>query len=241
MLYITTIIKFLFSKILSLNFLERLSQNKIHREIIKVKKPKIVSNISASLKTISPDQWNETLRHKVWEKIPEYIDVNSEVLYLEFGVWEGHSIKYFAEKFKNKNSEFYGFDTFYGCPENCLDMEKGHYSTLGTLPKTNDLRIKFIKGLFQKTLSEFLNKLKSDSKNKTVLVHFDAPLHSATLFNLFKLNEHFKGYFFIFDQFGTAECRAFNSFSQSTMQEYDLHLTSMLNYSPEVVFGKLRN
>lgn len=240
MRFIKDIIKFLFSKIISLKFLERLSQNIIHREIIKKKKPKIVSTISANLKTIKEDRWNKTLRHKVWEKIPEYIDINSEILYIEFGVWEGHSIKYFAEKYKNKNSEFYGFDTFYGFPENCLDMEKGHYSTSGAIPNTNDLRIKFIKGLFQESLSDFLSKLKSESKKKTVLIHFDAPLHSATLFNLFKLNEQFKSYFFIFDQFGTAECRAFNSFSKSTMQDYDLHLVSMLNHSPEVVFGKLK-
>jgi len=120
-------------------------------------------------------------------------------------------------------------------------MKKGYYSTSGALPETSDLRIKFIKGLFQESLADFLNKLKPESKKKTVLIHFDAPLHSATLFNLFKLNEQFKSYFFIFDQFGTDECRALNNFSKSTMLDYDLYLASIMNYSPEVVFGKFNN
>jgi len=239
--FIKEIIKFLLSKTISLKFLERLSQNIIYREIIKKKNPKIVSNASGSLKKFNQDSWNETLRHKVWEKIPEHIDINSNIIYLEFGVWKGNSIKYFAEKYKSKDSEFYGFDTFYGFPEKCLDMKKGYYSTSGALPETSDLRIKFIKGLFQESLADFLNKLKPESKKKTVLIHFDAPLHSATLFNLFKLNEQFKSYFFIFDQFGTDECRALNNFSKSTMLDYDLYLASIMNYSPEVVFGKFNN
>ena len=34
----------------------------------------------------------------------------ANIIYLEFGVWKGHSIKYFAAKYKSKDSEFYGFD-----------------------------------------------------------------------------------------------------------------------------------
>ena len=94
----------------------------------------------------------------------------------------------------------------FGFPEKCLDMEKGHYSTSGEMPQINDVRIKFIKGLFQETLPIFLKKIKFESKDKTVLIHFDAPLHSATLFTLFKLSEKFTNYYFIFDQLGTEEC-----------------------------------
>ena len=238
---IKNIIKFLLSKILTLSFLERLSQNIIHRKIIRIKKPRIVSNVNGSLKSLSADSWNDLLRHKVWERIPEYISTNNDIIYMEFGVWEGHSINYFAKKYKSKDSEFYGFDTFYGFPENCLDMLKGHYSTAGALPKTDDKRIKFIKGLFQESLNDFIKSLKTESKEKTIIIHFDAPLHTATLYNLFKLDKKFKNYYFIFDQFGTAECRAINDFSILTMQDYELYLTSILNYAPEVVFGKFKN
>ena len=158
---IKTFIKFLSSKILTLKFLERLSQNIIRRNIIAHKNPKIVSTAVGNPKNFKNDSWNEILRYKVWEKVPEYIDANKDILYLEFGVWEGHSIKFFAEKYKSKNSEFYGFDTFYGFPEDCLDMKKGHYSTSGNTPKTSDSRIKFIKGLFQETLTaDWVDSLK---------------------------------------------------------------------------------
>ena len=157
---IKNIIKFLLSKILTLSFLERLSQNIIHRKIIRIKKPRIVSNVNGSLKSLSTDSWNDLLRHKVWERIPEYISTNNDIIYMEFGVWEGHSINYFAKKYKSKDSEFYGFDTFHGFPENCLDMSKGHYSTAGAIPETDDIRIKFIKGLFQKSLKLESKQLK---------------------------------------------------------------------------------
>ena len=95
---IKNIIKFLLSKILTLSFLERLSQNIIHRKIIRIKKPRIVSNVNGSLKSLSTDSWNDLLRHKVWERIPEYISTNNDIIYMEFGVWEGHSINYKDEK-----------------------------------------------------------------------------------------------------------------------------------------------
>ena len=240
MSFIKIFIKFLFSKIVTLKILERFSQNLIWRNILLKKKPKIVSSISGNSKKTSVDSWNKVLRHKVWDKIPEHINVSKDILYLEFGVWKGHSIKYFADKYKSPSSEFYGFDTFYGFPEKCLDMEKGHYSTSGEMPQINDVRIKFIKGLFQETLPIFLKKIKFESKDKTVLIHFDAPLHSATLFNLFKLSEKFTNYYFIFDQLGTEECRALNNFNKSTLTDYDLYFASLWNHAPEVVFGKFK-
>ncbi len=167
--------------------------------------------------------------------------ISLAILYIEFGVWKGHSIKYFADKYKSASSEFYGFDTFYGFPEKCLSMEKGHYSTAGEMPQLNDVRIKFIKGLFQETLPIFLKKINFETKKKTVLVHFDAPLHSATLFTLFKLSEKFTNYYFIFDQLGTEECRALNNFNESTLSDYDLYFASLWNRAPEVVFGKLKS
>ena len=63
----------------------------------------------------------------------------------------------------------------------------------------------------------------------------------STLFTLFKLDEHMKNYYFIFDQLGTDECRAFNNFNVSKQKDYDLYLASMWNHGPEVVFGKYKN
>jgi len=231
-------IKYLIAKLISLKFLERLAQNKIWREILEEKKPKIVSSAVGKL---DDETWNKILRYKVWDKIPEYINNKEDILYLEFGVWKGHSIKYFANKYKSKNSEFYGFDTFHGMPNKWRMLNKGHYSTSGNAPEINDIRVKFKKGLFQDTLPDFLKNLQENSKNKILIVHFDCVLYSSTLFTLFKLSEYKKGYYFLFDEMGTDECRAFHSFNISKNKEYDLYLTSKYNDAPEVVFGKFKN
>ena len=181
------------------------------------------------------------LRTNVWDKIANYINTDKDILFLEFGVWKGDSIKYFAKNFKSKNSEFYGFDTFHGMPNEWRHMEQGHYSTSGDVPKTDDARIKFIGGLFQETLPDFLNKLNAESKKKLVIIHFDAVLHSSTLFTLFKLDEYIKNYYFVFDQLGTDECRAFNSFNEAKLKKYDLYFASKYNGAPEVVFGKFKD
>jgi len=238
MLQIKTFIKFIFSRIITLKFLERLSQNIIWRKILAEKRPKIVSNATGVLKG---DLWDKLLRHKVWEKVSDHVDVSKDILYLEFGVWKGDSIKYFAKKFKSKNSEFYGFDTFHGMPDNWRHMKKGHYSTSGDTPQIDDFRVKFIGGLFQDTLPNFLENLKTESKKKLIIIHLDAVLYSSTLFTLFKLEEYINNYYFIFDQLGTDECRAFNSFNESKLKNYELYLASMWNHGPEVVFGKYKN
>ena len=238
MSFIKNILKYLSTRLFTLKFLDRVSQNIIWRKIIDKKKPKVTANIKS---TINAESWDKSLRYKVWDKIPEYIDVNKDILYMEFGVWKGGSIKYFAKKYKSPNSEFYGFDTFYGMPNKWRWLEKGHYSTSGEVPKIDDKRIKFEKGLFQDTLPNFMEKLSNESENKTILINFDAVLYTATLFTLFKLSEHIKNYYFLFDQFSTDECRAFHNFNNSKIKDYDLYLTCKYKGAPEVVFGKFKN
>ena len=185
MYLIRTFIKFLSSKILTLKFSERLSQNIIRRNIIAQKNPKIVSTATGNPKSFKINSWNEILRYKVWKKIPEYIDTSKDILYLEFGVWEGYSIDYFSKLYKNPNSRFHGFDTFTGMPENWMHMRKGHYDKSGNIPKFNDTRIKFHKGMFQDTLKSFLKELDGQAQKKIVIINFDAVLHSSTLYFYF--------------------------------------------------------
>ena len=236
---IKKVIKYFLSLITSLRFLERLTQNLIWRNILLEKKPEIIADINGA--NISHEKWNKLLRTNVWDKIADYLKTDRDILYLEFGVWKGDSIKYFANKFSSPNSEFYGFDTFSGMPDEWRHMDKGHYSTSGDTPKTDDKRIKFVSGLFQDTLPDFLNKLSSESKKKLILIHFDAVLYSSTLFTLFKLEEYMKNYYFVFDQLGTDECRAFNNFNESKLKKYDLYFASKYNGAPEVVFGKFKD
>ena len=108
-------IKYLFSKLITLKFLERLSQNKIWREILEEKKPKIVSSAIGKL---DEDSWNSRLRYKVWDKIPEYIDTNEDILYIEFGVWKGLSINYLLKNLQTKIRNFMVLILFMECQIN---------------------------------------------------------------------------------------------------------------------------
>jgi hypothetical protein len=233
--FLKEIIKLFFSSIFSISLLNRLKQNKVWRQILKEKKPLIVSNAIGKL----PHKlYTEKVRSIVWDKVPEFIKKDKDILYIEFGVWEGYSINYFSKLYNNSQAEFCGFDTFTGMPENWMHMKAGHYDKIGQAPVSNDSRVKFFKGMFQDTLEPFLKQLSENSKNKTVIINFDAVLHSSTIFCLFKIEEYFKNYYFLFDQFGSDECRAFQDFVDAKRKKYELHLVSKTNYGAEVLFGK---
>jgi hypothetical protein len=68
-------------------------------------------------------------KHGIFKKRYELYDfINTEVLenrpidYIEFGVFKGRSIKYWSKINQNIKSQFYGFDTFDGLPENGQDF-----------------------------------------------------------------------------------------------------------------------
>lgn len=164
------------------------------------------------------------------EKLHQYIiDTQqvSDVNYLEFGVFNGGSFLWWASKVTNPNARFYGFDTFEGLPENwgafkAGDMESG-------IPKTNDTRCTFIKGLFQQTLPGFL---KTFDSSKRLVVHMDADLFSSTLFVLTSLAPHLKpGDIIMFDEFNVPnhEFFAFDVFVKSYYIKYEV-LGGVNNY-----------
>ena len=227
-------IKYLLFKLINLRVAERLYQNIIWREILEQKKPNIVDSVFGS--------WDDNrIRYKLWNKISEYLDIKNEIIYMEFGVFKGESIKFFSKIFSNKNSKFYGFDSFYGLPEKWQrSFDQGAFSTDGKVPSLNDDRIVFIKGLFHDTLPNFLSNLGTEPKKKLFLIHFDADLYSSTLFSLFKMHDYKNDFYFLFDQFGSDECRAFYNFIKATGIKYELYFVTNWNYGPQVVFGKIK-
>ena len=227
-------LKLFLSNLLSISLLSRLKQNIIWRKIIKEKKIKYISRVTTKL---PHDQFNKKVRSVVWNEAVKLIGEDSKILYIELGVWEGYSIEYFAKLFKNKESEFHGFDTFTGMPENWRHMDKGHYDQTGNTPKIEDERVKLHKGMFQDTLEKFLKNTKIDQNTK-ILINFDCVLYSSTLFCLFKIDKYFENYHFLFDEFYGDECRAFHHFTESNKKNYELFFASESNYAPEVLFGK---
>ena len=108
-------------------------------------------------------------------------------------------------------------------------MKKHHYNTAGQTPQIDDERVKFIKGLFQDSLSGFLKSYESKQRK---VIHMDADLYSSTLFVLTRLIPFLqKDDIIIFDEFGvpTHEFRAFSDIVSSYKLNYEI-LGAINNY-----------
>lgn len=142
---------------------------------------------------------------QVSNRFAMYETVNGEVAglgpidLLEFGVSKGDSITFWANLNSNPQSRFFGFDSFEGLPETWNEQSKGAFSTSGQLPDLHDHRVKFVKGLFQSTLREFL---KTFTPSNPIILHIDSDLYSSALFVLTTLDELLiPGSVVMFDEF----------------------------------------
>ena len=141
---------------------------------------------------------------------------NDSIDYLEFGVWKGEAIDAWRKLNTAAGSRFVGFDTFEGLPENWEEGHpKGTFSTHGATPRIDDLRVSFVKGLFQKTLLGFLEQTKLSNR---LVINVDCDLYSATLYVLTMLDRYFQpGTIIIFDDFYSMshEFKAFIDYDRS--------------------------
>lgn len=77
--------------------------------------------------------------------------------YLEFGVFQGDSIRLWSQMNTNPESRFIGFDSFEGLPVAWGNsMKAGSFSTSGVVPEIADPRVSFQRGWFNDTLPQFL-------------------------------------------------------------------------------------
>ena len=146
---------------------------------------------------------------------------DSEVLYLEFGVFEGESMRYWASRIKNPKANLHGFDSFEGLPETWnMDMRKGYFSTNGAFPKICDRRVKFFKGWFEQTLPSYVAP-----PHQKLVVDMDADLYSSTAYVLAQLRPLVvPGTYIYFDEFADRfnELRAFAEFVENTGMKFEM-------------------
>jgi len=160
------------------------------------------------------------------------------ITYLEFGVYGGWSFERILRQFRNRESRFYGFDSFEGLPEEWGEMKVGHFSTDGETPQPDDKRAKFIKGWFQNTVPGFL---KEEKIGGVPLIHFDADLYSSTLFLMTTLWHYIPDYWFIFDEFQPDEIVAMRDFTRAYPVEFQfIACTAGDNKIPQQLLGRLR-
>jgi len=163
------------------------------------------------------------LREELYQSINERFIANEKILYLEFGVFKGDSIKWWANANNNSESEFYGFDTFEGLPESWGDYDKGAFNA--GIPVIDDSRVHFVKGLFQDTLSTFLKNRNDANNEKRLLLHMDPDLFSSTLYVLTTIRPLLKkNDIILFDEFFVPndEFAAFEIFCRSYYISFEL-------------------
>src|SRR5271165_3537305 len=143
-------------------------------------------------------------RFHLYEYLNREILANEPIQYLEFGVWEGATLKKWCELNSNPQSSFYGFDTFEGLPEDWnANHPKGAFHVQGKMPEIGDARARCVKGLFQESLPGFLKTFRNDRR---LVVHIDSDLYSSALYCLAKLNDFLApGSLVLFDEFRELE------------------------------------
>ncbi len=160
-------------------------------------------------------------RDAVFDAVAEQVR-DRKVLYLEFGVFQGRSMRYWSKALHNAESKLHGFDSFEGLPED-FDVkgpyQKGTFDVGGRIPTIDDKRVQFFKGWFEDTLPTY-----KVEPHETLVLCLDADLYSSTIFVLRQLREHIKpGTFVYFDDMSRPdhEPRAFDEFVAETGRRFE--------------------
>lgn len=118
---------------------------------------------------LSEDQRSPSRLHLLKHSVTQAVN---DGLFLEFGVWNGYSLRYLSEC--RPDRRFYGFDCFKGLPESWGSAPQGH-GKLDYAPHVPG-DIVLIEGLFQDTLEPFLE----EHDESVSFLHLDADLYSST-------------------------------------------------------------
>jgi len=129
-------------------------------------------------------------------------------LYLEFGVFEGRSMRWWSRNLSQPEARLVGFDSFEGLPENWRPgIDAGHFQT-GRPPEIDDSRVSFEVGWFDETLPGF-----DVPDHDQLIVNVDSDLYSSASTVLHWLEPHVRpGTMIYFDEFPDRdhEMKAFN-------------------------------
>lgn len=200
-----------------IGFLDKLNRTPLFAEFVKANQ------------NVRSFDTREEMYDDLMAKYPGAID------YLEFGVFQGKSILYWADKNREAQSKFVGFDTFTGLPEDWDYLKKGHFNVEGKAPVTQDGRVSFVKGLFQDTLPGFLKDF--SVSNRRLVIHNDSDLYSSSLYLLTRLDDVIRpGTIIVFDEFGNVqhEFRAFFDYIAAYRRGYKVVSASYQYYTAAV-------
>ncbi|MGB7353098.1 MAG: hypothetical protein WBD06_05325 [Acidobacteriaceae bacterium] len=134
------------------------------------------------------------------------------ITYVEFGVYEGESFRWFLANNRHPSSLFIGLDSFHGLPEAFGKVPAGYFDVGGKVPKIDDPRAVLIKVWFKDTWDELDGRL---AGRGNLLFHHDADIYSSTLFELARVDLLHKPYVALFDEFTGPETLAVSDYLQA--------------------------
>jgi hypothetical protein len=184
--------------------------------------------LNASLNYLEVGRWlrangfpthpRHSTRKELYEAIAGPI-ASQKVTFLEFGVFEGRSMREWSILLTNPQSQLHGFDSFKGLPEDWQpNLPKGTFDAAGKAPTFDDKRVALHGGYFNETLPTFVVP-----PHDKLIVNLDADLYSSTIYALNQLKDYFRpGTILIFDEFCDRlhELRAFDEFLSTSGQKY---------------------
>ncbi len=148
-------------------------------------------------------------------------------LYLEFGVWEGGSIK--VIEMYNRKNPIYGFDCWQGLPEPWQDENgslrfcAGAFGRAGGKPPKLPERIQLVTGYFKDTLPKWCEEHPDE---KIAFVNIDSDLYSSCKTVLTCLKDRLDGTVVHFDEiigysgWQNGEFKAFKELLEETDYEW---------------------
>ena len=144
---------------------------------------------------------------------------SSQPLYLEFGVFEGETMRWWSEHLRTTGAHFVGFDSFEGLPESWRPgFSAGQFGTGSAPPVVEDARVSFVPGWFDETLPSF-----AIPPHDQLIVNVDSDLYSSARTVLDWVAPHMTpGSLLYFDELSDRdhELRALHE----AMAETELHL-----------------
>jgi hypothetical protein len=154
-------------------------------------------------------------RESVYQTLSK--NIVEPVTYLEFGVFDGTSMRRWSKLLQNPETTFSGFDSFEGLPEKWrMAADKETFNLKGNIPQFDDKRVKLFQGWFTDTLPDYL---KNFQPKGTLVLHLDADLYISTIFVLNQLRPFLQpGTILLFDEFfdHDHELRALEEFLNQT-------------------------
>jgi Macrocin-O-methyltransferase (TylF) len=134
-------------------------------------------------------------REELFEAAAQRVRGN-QPLYLEFGVYRGDSLRWWARRLALPRARFVGFDSFEGLPEDWNEFMPAGAFAVDEVPEFHDTRISLEIGWFDQTLPvcEF-------PAHDQLIVNVDCDIYSSTALVLHALAEQLKpGTLIYFDE-----------------------------------------